>query len=608
MRPRHRHWGANCLGDDRVQFRLWAPSQSAVALALNGRELLMEAVPGGWFETTVDNVPHGTPYLFRLADGMLVPDPASCAQLNEVDGPSLVVDQERYRWHDGGWRGRPWCETVLYELHVGTFTPEGSFRAAIDKLEFLSGLGVTAIELMPVAQFPGRRGWGYDGVLHYAPHNAYGTADDLKALVDAAHALGIMVLLDVVYNHFGPQGNYLGSYAPSFFHPERHTPWGGAIAFDEPAVRRYFIDNALYWIGDFHFDGLRLDATEHMEDSSDRHILEELAGEVRSAFPDREVHLICEDPAHLELLQPDETGRPPYTAVWNHDLHHVLHVIATDEQVGHYAPFAVDRWASLREAITGRILRLSTSGDISYAGPVPPRLQVTFLQNHDQVGNRAFGERLASLADDRLLAALMAMLLLSPQVPMLFMGEEFGEGGSFHFFLDHDAAEPEAMRRSRWQEAQNFSKIAADVSRFDLPDPRALETFERSKLDWPLAADPAASAHAGFVRDLVALRRKHVVPFLSRPETIAATALETAPGVLAIDWSAGEAALRLRANLLDTEEPAPPAPGQTIFATAGVLPATVTLPPFAVLVTIDAGAGTFPNPGRLSRQREERKP
>ncbi|MDF1635522.1 malto-oligosyltrehalose trehalohydrolase [Mycoplana sp. MJR14] len=584
-----RRWGATFLGDGRVRFRLWAPSQPSVSVAFDDRDVEMRPVADGWFEADVAGLAHGTAYRYRLADGTCVADPASAAQRDDVFGPSLVIDQQRYRWRDDGWRGRPWHEAVIYEVHIGTFTPEGTFGGAIARLDGLKALGITAIEIMPVAQFCGRHGWGYDGVLHYAPHNAYGGVEDLKALVDAAHARGIMVFLDVVYNHFGPEGNFLPHYAPSFFHPERQTPWGAAIAYEQPAVRRYFIENALHWVGTFHFDGLRLDATGQMVDPNGRHILEDMATAIRHAFPDRHIHLITEDPAHPDLLRRDRDGRPRlYTAAWNHDLHHVLHVVATGEAAGYFAPFAAARWTALEAAITGRVRASSTgSGNLGPTEPLQPSMQVAFLQTHDQVGNRAFGERLAALTDERVLRQMTALLLLSPQVPLLFMGEELGDAGPFHFFMDHGTATSQDLHESRLREAENFGGVAAGVVATDLPDPRDPATFERSRPDWSRADHPEGRRQAELVRALIALRQAHVAPLVANSAGVDAEVIPTAPGVLAVDWRSGTTVLRLRANFLDCDCIAPGAPGTTIFATPGSSGDSGDLPAHGLLFALD---------------------
>ncbi|MGH8800771.1 MAG: alpha-amylase family glycosyl hydrolase, partial [Casimicrobiaceae bacterium] len=349
------------FGERATAFRLWAPAVARVDLILGAdarrSELALSARDGGWYERTVDGVGAGTPYAFRIDRGITVPDPASRANPDGVHGPSVVVDPVGYAWRDAPWRGRAWDEAVLYELHIGTFTPGGTFAAAIERLDDLADLGITAIELMPVAAFPGVRNWGYDGVLPFAPASSYGTPDDLKRLVDEAHARGLMILLDVVYNHFGPEGNYLHAYAPQFFNPHHPTPWGAAINFDGDdcrTVREFFIHNACYWLEEFHFDGLRLDAVHAIVDTSQPDFVSELASRVRTSFANaRHVHLVLEnDRNEARYLGRDAARRPSVaTAQWNEDLHHSLHVLATGERDGYYADYAADPLACFGRAL-----------------------------------------------------------------------------------------------------------------------------------------------------------------------------------------------------------------------------------------------------------------
>ncbi|HCM9004216.1 TPA: malto-oligosyltrehalose trehalohydrolase [Salmonella enterica subsp. enterica serovar Paratyphi B] len=314
-------WGAEYIAADVVRFRLWATGQQKVMLRLAGKDQEMQANGDGWFTLDVSGVTPGTEYNFVLSDGMVVPDPASRAQKTDVNGPSYVVDPGSYAWRNTGWKGSRWEQAVVYEMHTGTFTPEGTFRAAIAKLPYLAELGVTVIEVMPVAQFGGERGWGYDGVLLYAPHSAYGTPDDFKAFIDAAHGYGLSVVLDIVLNHFGPEGNYLPLLAPAFFHKERMTPWGNGIAYDVDAVRRYIIEAPLYWLTEYHLDGLRFDAIDQIEDSSARHVLVEIAQRIREDITDRPIHLTTEDSRNIISLHPrDQDGNAPlFTAEWNDD-------------------------------------------------------------------------------------------------------------------------------------------------------------------------------------------------------------------------------------------------------------------------------------------------
>ena len=464
---RHRHpmrFGAQPLEAGGVRFGLWAPGAGAVELLLQrapgGRgqgaaadaaatadaadALPMPRTADGWFELEVPDAAAGQRYCFRIDGGLAVPDPASRANPLDVHGASEVVDAHAFDWPDDGWRGRPWEEAVVYELHVGTFTPAGTFAAVIDRLDYLAGLGVTAIELMPVAEFAGRRGWGYDGVLPYAPDSSYGTPDDLKRLVAAAHARGLMVLLDVVYNHFGPEGNYLGAYAPQFFTDRIATPWGAAIDYDGAHgrwVRRFAIDNALYWIEEFRFDGLRLDAVHAIMGDTSPSVLDELAQAVH-AGPGRErhVHLVLEnDDNAARHLARDGAGRPlGFTAQWDDDLHHALHVVTTGQTDGYYADYAADAPAVLARCLAEGFAYQGQASAFRQGAPrgepsahLPPGAFVAFAQNHDQIGNRALGERLGRLATPAAREAAAAILLLAPLVPMLFMGEEFDAATPF---------------------------------------------------------------------------------------------------------------------------------------------------------------------------------
>lgn len=596
-------WGAEFVREGDVRFRLWAPAVERLLVRLDGADAQMQATGDGWFEHLATGVSPGARYSFVLPDGRPVPDPASRLQSGDVHGPSEIVDPTAYRWRHAGWRGRPWEEAVIYELHVGTFTPEGTFRAAVGQLPHLAELGVTAIEIMPVAQFSGRRGWGYDGVLPYAPHSAYGSPEDMKALIDAAHGQGLMVLLDVVYNHFGPDGNYLHAYAPDFFHPERHTPWGAAIAYEKDPVRRFFVENALYWIDEFNLDGLRLDAIDQIgDDTSATHILEEIASRVRTEYPQRHVHLTTEDNQNVvHLHERDGGGRPKlYTAEWNDDFHNVAHVIATGETEGYYADFADDVWGKLARSLAEGFIY---QGEHSpHAGKkrgepsahLPPTAFVDFLQNHDQVGNRAFGERLVSLTQPRKLRALMAMLLLSPHIPMLFMGEEYGESRPFSFFTDFHGELADAVREGRRKEFSGFAAFEeGGLGR--IPDPNAEATFEASKLDWSKLDASEGRAWLAFVKRMLALRREHVVPLIRDMAGHAGQILAADDGMLAVDWKAGAKRLQLRANLGDEAGPAPGMVGQVLHAEPAEAGSEFAedriLPPSSIVVAIGSVEG-----------------
>ncbi|MEM8664471.1 MAG: malto-oligosyltrehalose trehalohydrolase, partial [Pseudomonadota bacterium] len=555
--PDHKHysttWGAT-LVDGGARFRLRAPDVATLKLRTPAGDLPMERADG-WFECTTDAVPVGGGYGFVLPDGKVVPDPAARAQIGDVHGLSKLVDPAAYTWQHH-FAARPWEETVITELHIGTFTPEGTFRAATQKLPHLADLGVTAVEVMPVAQFAGRRGWGYDGVLLYAPHNAYGTPDDFKAFVDAAHGLGLMVFLDVVYNHFGPDGNYLGLYASSFFDPARHTPWGAAIAFQEPAVRSFFVENPLTWLTEYNLDGLRFDAIDHVRDPSPEPILAEMARRIRDTF-DRPIHLHTEDERNIVALHPYEDGRPRlFTAEWNDDYHNVIHPIATGDNEGYYADFVTDPWGKLGRALAeGFVFQGEPSK--SHGGEprgVPSAGQpltafVAFNQNHDQVGNRAFGERLIDLAEHDMVVALTAMLLLSPQIPLLWMGEEWGETNPFCFFCDFDGDLADAVRKGRRNEFAKFDAFIDPEMRNDIPDPNALSTFTASKIDWAKLATPAGEGWHALYKKLLKVRADEIVPYLGaiRPHT--GTVLRAADGVVEVAWQLEGARLRMAANL-----------------------------------------------------------
>jgi malto-oligosyltrehalose trehalohydrolase len=555
-------FGAQLQSDQRCRFRLWAPAHERVALELEDtREPIpMGRLEGGWFESVTDRARPGTRYRYVLADGLRVPDPASRFQPEDVHGPSEVIDPTAYEWSDGEWRGRPWEQAVVYELHIGAFTPEGTFRGAIGKLDHLVELGVTALEIMPVSDFPGRRNWGYDGVLPYAPDGSYGRPEDLKALVDAAHRHRLMVLLDVVYNHFGPEGAYLHSIAPQTFTDRHETPWGAAINTDGPeaaVVREFFIQNALYWIEEFHLDGLRLDAVHAILDDSPKHLLEELAERVRGAASDRLVHLVLENEENeARRLARGPDGRPRwYTAQWNDDVHHVLHVAATGESTGYYADYLGDARKLGRALAEG----FAFQGEMmSYRGhprgepsaSLPPSAFVAFIQNHDQVGNRAFGERLTAIAPKEAVRAVAAIYLLLPQIPMLFMGEEWAAEQPFPFFCDFGPELADAVRTGRREEFARFPEFHDPATRERIPDPLSDETFQSAKLAWSdLQRRPHAEWHDWY-RRVLAVRRERLVPRLH--ELAHGGSFEViAAGAVLVQWrlGSGEDALVLEANL-----------------------------------------------------------
>jgi maltooligosyltrehalose trehalohydrolase len=508
------------LTETGATFRIWAPAAKSVALVLDGRKQ-MEALPDGWHALTVAGAGAGTRYKFRIDGEVDVPDPASAFQPEDVSGPSEVVDHAAYRWRAPGWRGRPWEETAVLELHVGTFTPAGTYRAAIDKLDHVVAAGFTAIELMPLADFAGRRNWGYDGVLLYAPDSAYGRPDDLRALIDEAHLRGLMVFLDVVYNHFGPEGNYLGRYAPQFF-TDASTPWGRAIDYRVPQVRAFAIGNALHWLGRYRFDGLRLDAVQTIVERGEPSVLEEIsrAAGALATRSGRQIHLVVEnDDNSAVLLDPRApTLAGKYRAQWNDDYHHAWHVLLSGETHGYYADHA--------EAPPARIARVLASG-FDYqgersphrdgrmrgerSGDLPPTAFIDFLQNHDQIGNRALGERLDALADASALEAALAVTLLAPMPPMMFMGEEWGTRRPFPFFCDFQGALADAVRKGRRAEFKEAYARLGD----DIPDPLDERTFRSAVLDWDECRSDGGRRRLGLVRDLLSVRRDRIVPLLA---------------------------------------------------------------------------------------------
>lgn len=590
-------WGAEFIRAGEVRFRVWAPGVETLALRLGGTDTPMSP-DEGWFEILATGVQPGAEYQFVLPDGLAVPDPASRGQADDVHGPSLVVDPTHYAWADDGWSGRPWEEAIIYELHVGTFTPEGTFRAAMERLDHLADLGITVVEIMPVAQFSGRRGWGYDGVLLYAPHNAYGSPDDMKAFIDAAHLRGMMVLLDVVYNHFGPDGNYLPALAPAFFHPERHTPWGAAIAYERQPVRQFFIENALYWLEEFHLDGLRFDAADHIRDpDAEPEVLVEIAQIIRAEFPDRHIHLTTEDNRNITRLhERDDDGCVAlFTAEWNDDFHNAAHVAATGEVEGYYEDFTPNPAAYVARALAEGFAyqgeaSLHAGGEkrgVS-SGHLPVSAFVDFLQNHDQVGNRALGERLSVLCGESMRRVFTAVLLLSPHIPLMFMGDEWAEESPFFFFTDFHGDLALAVREGRRREFARFSAFDTKDEQRQIPDPNDEKTFERSKLDWSRMTGEGAE-WLSFTRDLLALRSAHIVPLVALDRGGAGTVIGSGDGLLAIDWSFGSKRLQLRANLMRTQQAVPPAEGDVIFAypedANGAL-RDGTLPGISVVVSI----------------------
>lgn len=564
MRRAHRMpFGAELDAEGRTRFRLWAPAAREVVLWLEeSREALpVERDGDGWATLVTRDAPPGTRYRFRIDGDLLVPDPASRFQPDDVHGPSEVVDPLAYEWPDAGWAGVPAEGLVFYELHVGTFTPAGTFTAISERLDHLVDLGVTAVELMPVADFPGRWGWGYDGILPFAPDSRYGRPEALKALIAACHARGLAVFLDVVYNHFGPEGNHLARYAPGFFNPRHRTPWGDAINFDGPGsevVRAFVIHNALYWLEEFHLDGLRLDAVHAIADDSTPDVLVELAEAVRRGpGRTRPVHLILENAGNEpRYLARDGTGGAPlYLAQWNDDIHHALHVLVTGEQGGYYADYrpagpALGRCLTEGFAYQGEPSRYRGRRRGAPSGHLPPTAFVGFLQNHDQIGNRAFGERLTALAAPEAVCAATAVLVLAPALPLLFMGQEWAAPEPFLFFSDLGPDLAAAVREGRRREFARFPEFADPRTRDRIPDPQARETRERSMLDWATPAKAPHDAWLAFHRTLLGLRRRALVPLLARGGGPRARWLPLGEAALEAEWVfPGDRILRLVANL-----------------------------------------------------------
>ncbi len=511
-------------GAQGVDFSLWAPAARQVALRhadaaqAAWHEEPAEARADGWWRCQVPGAAAGTRYQWRV-DGTLVPDPASRSNPGGPHAASEVVDPHAYDWRHVQ-QGRPWSEAVFYELHVGTFTPGGTFTAAIERLPALRDLGFTAIELMPVASFGGDWGWGYDGVLPFAPHAAYGTPEELKRLIDAAHGLGLMVVLDVVYNHFGPDGNYLGGYAPQFMSTLHSSPWGPAINFDGEGartVREFFIHNALYWVEEYRFDGLRLDAVHTIVDDTRPHLLVELSQRVRAAAQSRHVHLVLEN-EHKQgerLAATPQPGR--FDGQWNDDFHHALRVLLTGEATSYYHDYRDQPLAYLARSLShGYVFAHVDRKDLPSTARTQSEAQplgamVNFIGNHDQVGNRAFGERLGQLVP--LPAAEIALLLslLTPAIPLVFMGDEFAASTPFLYFANWQGELCDAVRAGR---QRDFGHAADDAppGRGELPDPCGVQTFHASRLDWAQAATNAGRRRQDLVRRALAARAEWIAP------------------------------------------------------------------------------------------------
>jgi 1,4-alpha-glucan branching enzyme/maltooligosyltrehalose trehalohydrolase len=578
-----------------------------MALALEGpgisHVIPMVTAEGGWFEVRSDDAHPGSRYRFVLEDGLRVPDPASRCNPGDVHRASVVVDPTAFHWQDEGWHGRPWEDAVIYELHVGAFSAEGTFAGVERHLDHVRDLGVTAIELMPVADFPGRRNWGYDGVLLFAPDSSYGTPDDLKQLVQGAHRRGLMVFLDVVYNHFGPDGNYLHAYAKPFFTERHHTPWGAAINLDGPhsrTVRDFYVHNALYWLEEFNFDGLRFDAVHALMDESDIPFLSELSTAIRHCSRQhRPIHLILENDRNEASLLGERPGQPGgFDAQWSDDAHHAIHALLTREADGYYCDYVHAPVQRLGRALTQGF---AFQGDPSLfrggrprgepSGHLRPTAFVSFLQNHDQIGNRAFGDRLVQLTHPDALRAAVAIVLIAPSLPLLFMGEEWGAQEPFPFFCDFDGELAQKVAIGRRSEFARFERFRDETARERIPDPGADATFDSARLDWGALEQPAHAAWMALYRSLLEIRAREIAPRLPGMKGGARYAVDD--DLLKADWTlADECRLHLIANLAPAaREHIVPPHGRVLYAS---IPASDsarrehTLPGWTVIWTLEA--------------------
>lgn len=536
--------GATYLGNNHCKFVVWAPLLHKVAVEIvapQKRVIDMQPSGGGYWQTTVSEIVPGTLYMYRLEENIIRPDPASYFQPQGVHAPSQVIDHSRFQWKDVDWAGIPLEKLIIYELHVGTFTSEGNFTAIIPRLNDLKELGINAIELMPVAQFPGDRNWGYDGVYPFAVQNSYGGVDGLKKLVNACYQQGIAVILDVVYNHFGPEGNYTSNFAP-YFTDKYRTPWGAALNFDDAysdGVRNFFIENALYWLREYHIDALRLDAIHAIYDFSAKHFLAELSERVAefSQQQGRKFYLIAEsDLNDVRVIKPLELGGYGLDAQWNDDFHHCLHTLLTGEKQGYYQDFGHCQYLekALQESFvySGNYSPFRQRSHGSYAGNRPSSQFVVCSQNHDQIGNRMLGERLSQLASFEALKLAAGAVLLSPYIPLLFMGEEYGEEAPFLYFISHgDPDLIEAVRQGRKAEFKDFQ------GQEEPPDADSLDTFRRCKLNWQQRTEGKNKVLLKFYQQLIKLRNQILALQTLDRKNIEVFSIETDNLVLLRRWS-----------------------------------------------------------------------
>ncbi len=541
--------------ENGIRFRVWAPEAKSIELFLEGGGSSPPPIPlepsgDGFFSARVDEAKPGDRYRYRIDGDRALPDPASRFQPEGVHGPSEIVDPSRFSWTDSNWRGIPLESLILYELHAGTFTPEGTFRAITERLPYLKNLGITAIELMPLGDFPGNRNWGYDGVDLFAPARCYGQPDDLRLLVDTAHNLELAVVLDVVYNHLGPEGAYLGAFSPFYFSSAHQSPWGDAINLDgeqSGPARDFFIENALHWIHEYHMDGLRLDATHAMFDNSSIHFLQELADRVRASLPkDRTVLIIAEDDRNLaRIIRAKDSGGYGLDAVWTDDFHHQLRRMFTGDDEAFYQDFT-DQAADLAEIVqrgwlySGQHSAFRNAPRGTDPKGIPSRRFIHYIQNHDQVANRATGERLNTQIDLAAYRAASALLMFSPATPLLFMGQEWASEKPFCFFTDHPEELGRRVTEGRRKEFRHFKAFKDPQTWPRIPDPQAEETFQSCKLDWE---ERKKEPHAGILnlyRALIDLRRNE-------------PALSGAEGSEAIVEVLGENMIAMRRKSAETE-------------------------------------------------------
>ncbi|MEB2232846.1 malto-oligosyltrehalose trehalohydrolase [Xanthomonas campestris pv. campestris] len=552
-------WGAWPAGDGQVRFALWAPDAHTVEVIFDsGERAALQRQDDGFFSGVVACALDAR-YRYRVDGQTPVPDPASRWQPDGVHGSSAVQRVDGYHWTHTQWQGRPWDEAVIYELHVGAC---GGYAGVQAQLPQLAAMGITAIELMPLSAFPGAHNWGYDGVLPYAPAEAYGTPDELKALIDAAHGHGLMVLLDVVYNHFGPDGNYLGSYASAFFNEDKPTPWGAAIDFRKPPVQRYFLDNALMWLHEYGFDGLRLDAVHAITPNA---FLDTLRETIEASLPARRhVHLVLENEAN----QASQLDRG-YTAQWDDDFHNALHVLLTGEEEGYYAAFADQPTQHLARVLGEGFAyqgqpdpRGHVRGEPS--GTLPPHKFVIFAQNHDQIGNRACGERLSVLVSPQRLRAALALTALTPMIPLFFMGEPWGATQPFLFFTDFGPPLDDAVREGRRREFAHFAAFADPAKRETIPDPNSHATFAASRAPIEDAAHGDGAQWAAWFQALLGVRRQWLVPGLAQARALRASVL--ADGAVTATWELPGGLWHIAFNVGAEAVPLPPLRGRVAHA------------------------------------------